>query len=123
MAKNYCLFDLNGSTELDIGTVISLISVFNIIIIITEKIFLMKLKGHANLFITGEFLYNQYRMKEENTKGTEDLFLYRRFFVRSVFVRTIFDCILSLTFLLSLLFFLFKLPVLLYYHQQYYRDL
>ena len=45
------------------------------------------------MFVTGEFLYSQYRNKEENTEGTEDLFLYRRIFVKSVLVRTIFDCI------------------------------
>ena len=59
---------------------------------IQKKIFLTKLKGHPNLFVTGEFHFSQYRNKEENTKGTEDLFLYRRIFVKSVFVRTIFDC-------------------------------
>ena len=59
---------------------------------IQKKIFLTKLKGHPNLFVTSEFLYSQYRNKEENTEGTEDLFLYRRIFVKSVFVRTIFDC-------------------------------
>ena len=61
---------------------------------VQKKIFLTKLKGHPNLFVTGEFLYSQYRNKEENTEGTEDLFLYRRIFVKSVFVRTIFDCTL-----------------------------
>ena len=45
---------------------------------IQKKIFLTKLKGHPNLFVTGEFLYNQCRNNEENT---EDLFLYRRIFV------------------------------------------
>ena len=60
---------------------------------IQKKIFLTKLKGHPNLFVTGEFLYSQCRNKEENTEGTEDLLLYRRIFVKSVFVRTIFDCI------------------------------
>ena len=44
------------------------------------------------MFVTGKFLYSQYRNKEENTEGTEDLFLYRQIFVKSVFVRTIFDC-------------------------------
>ena len=44
------------------------------------------------MFVTGKFLYSQYRNKEENSEGTEDLFLYRRNFVKSVFVRTIFDC-------------------------------
>ena len=58
----------------------------------TEKIFLTKLKGHPNLFVTDKFLYSQYRNKEENSKGTEDLFLYEHIFVKSVFVRTIFDC-------------------------------
>ena len=43
------------------------------------------------IFLT-KFLYSQYRNKEENTEGTEDLFLYRQIFVKSVFVRTIFDC-------------------------------
>ena len=43
----------------------------------TEKFFLTKLKGHPNLFVTGEFLYSQNKNKEENTEGTEDLFLYR----------------------------------------------
>ena len=61
--------------------------------VIQKKIFLTKLKGHPNLFVTGEFLYSQYRNKEENTEGAEDLFLYRRIFAKSVFVRTIFDCI------------------------------
>ena len=60
---------------------------------IQKKIFLTKLKGHPNLFVTGKLLYRLYRNKEENTEGTEDLFLYRRIFVKSVFVRTIFDCI------------------------------
>ena len=50
------------------------------------------MKGHPNLFVTGEFLYSQYRNKEENTEGIKDLFLYRRIFVKSVFVRTIYDC-------------------------------
>ena len=59
--------------------------------LVQKKIFLTKLKGHPNLFVTGEFLYSQYRNKEENTEGTEDLFLYRRIFVKSVFVTTIFD--------------------------------
>ena len=58
-----------------------------------KKIFLTKLKGHPNLFVTSKFLYSQYRNKEENTQGIEDLFLYRRIIVKSVFVRTIFDCI------------------------------
>ena len=58
------------------------------------KIFLLKLKGLPNLFVTGEFLYSQFRNKEENTEGTEDLFSYRQIFVTSVFVRTIFDCIM-----------------------------
>ena len=58
----------------------------------TEKIFLKKLKGHPNLFVIGKFLYSQYGNKEESTEGTEDLFLYRRIFVKSVFVGTIFDC-------------------------------
>ena len=57
-----------------------------------KKVFLTKLKGHLNLSVTGEFLYSQYRNKEKNTEGTEDLFLYRRIFVKSVFVRTIFAC-------------------------------
>ena len=61
-----------------------------------KKIFLTKLKGHPNLFVTGVFLYSQYRNKEENTEGTEDLFLNRQIFVKSVFVRTIFDCISKL---------------------------
>ena len=60
---------------------------------IQKNIFLTKLKGHSNLFVTGEFLYSQYRNKEDSSKGTENLFLYRRIFVKSVFVRTIFDCI------------------------------
>ena len=50
------------------------------------------MKGHPNLFVTGKFLSCQYRNKEENALGTEDLFLYRQIFVKSVFVRTIFDC-------------------------------
>ena len=45
------------------------------------KIFLTKLKGLPNLFVTDKFLYSQYRNKEENSKGTENLFLYRRIFV------------------------------------------
>ena len=44
------------------------------------------------MFVIGEFPHSQYRNKEENTEGTEDLFLYRQIFVKSVFVRTIFDC-------------------------------
>ena len=60
---------------------------------IQKKIFLTKLKGHPNLFVTSKFLYSQYRNKEENTKGTKDLFLYRRNFVKSMFGRTVFDCI------------------------------
>ena len=44
------------------------------------------------MFVTGKSLYSQYRNREENTKETEDLFLYRRIFVKSVFVSTIFDC-------------------------------
>ena len=60
---------------------------------IQKKIFLTKLRGHQNLFVTGEFLYSQYKNKEENTEGIEDLFLYRRIFVKSVFVKTTFDCI------------------------------
>ena len=59
---------------------------------IQKKIFLTKLKGLPNLFVTGEFLYSQYRNKEENADGTEGLFFYRQIFVTSVFVRTIFDC-------------------------------
>ena len=59
-----------------------------------KKIFLTKLKGHPNLFVTDKFLYSKYRNKEETTEGAEDLFLYRQIFVKSVFVRTIFDCIL-----------------------------
>ena len=59
------------------------------------KIFLTEWKGLPNLFVIGEFLYSQYRNKEENTEGTEDLFLYRRIFVKSVFVRTIFDCTMN----------------------------
>ena len=51
---------------------------------IQKKIFLTKLKRHSDLFITGEFLYSQYRNKKENTEGTENLFLYRRIFVKSV---------------------------------------
>ena len=58
------------------------------------KIFLMKLKGLPNLFVRGKFLYSQYENKRKNGEGTEDLFLYRRIFVTSVFVRTIFDCIM-----------------------------
>ena len=53
------------------------------------KIFLMKLKGLPNLFVRGKFLYSQYEIKRKN-----DLFLYRRIFVTSVFIRTIFDCIM-----------------------------
>ena len=53
--------------------------------------FLTKLKGHLNLFVTGKFLYSQYRNKEENTEGTENPFLYKWIFVKSVFVRTILD--------------------------------
>ena len=64
---------------------------------IQKKIFLTKLKGHPNLFVTDKFLYSQYRNKEENTEGTEDLFLYRQIFVKSVLVRTIFDCIYNTT--------------------------
>ena len=41
------------------------------------------------MFVTGKFLYSQYRNKEENSEKTEDLFLYRQIFVKSVFVRTI----------------------------------
>ena len=58
---------------------------------ILKKIFLSKLKGHPNLFVTGKFFYSQYTNKEKNAEGTKDLFLYRRNFVKSVFVRTIFD--------------------------------
>ena len=61
---------------------------------VQKKIFLTKLKGHPNLFVTDKFLYSKYRNKEETTEGAEDLFLYRQIFVKSVFVRTIFDCIL-----------------------------
>ena len=43
------------------------------------------------MFVTGEFLYSQYRNKDENSEGTKDQFLYRRIFVKSVFVITIFD--------------------------------
>ena len=42
---------------------------------VQKKIFLTKLKGHPNLFVTGEFPYSRYRNKEENTEGTENLFL------------------------------------------------
>ena len=56
-----------------------------------KKNFLTKVKGDLNLFVIGEFLYSQYRNKEENAEGTKDLFLYRQIFVKSVFVRTIFD--------------------------------
>ena len=59
---------------------------------VPKKIFLTKLKGHPNLFVIGEFPHSQYRNKEENTEGTEDLFLYRWIFIKSVFVTTIFDC-------------------------------
>ena len=58
----------------------------SVFIIIQKKIVLTKLKGNPNLFVTGEFLYSQYRNKEENREGTEDLFLYRWIFVKSVFV-------------------------------------
>ena len=61
---------------------------------IQKIIFLTNLKGQTNLFVTGKFLYSQYRNKEENTEGTEDLFLYGQIFVKSMFVRTIFDCII-----------------------------
>ena len=61
-------------------------------LLILKKIFLTKLKGYPHLFVTGNFLYNQFRNKEENSDGTENLFLYRRISVKSVFVRTIFDC-------------------------------
>ena len=44
------------------------------------------------MFITGKFLYSQYRNKQEKTERTEDLFLYRGIFIKCVFVRTIFDC-------------------------------
>ena len=62
--------------------------------LVQKKIFITKLKGHPNLFVTGKFLYSHYRNKKENAEGIEDLFLYRKFFVESVFVRTIFDCTL-----------------------------
>ena len=58
----------------------------------TEKNLSSEVEEHPNLFVTGKFLYSQYGNKEENTEGTEDLFLYRPIFVKSVFVRTIFDC-------------------------------
>ena len=64
--------------------------------IIQTKIFLTKMQGHPNLFVTGEFLHSQYRNKEKNSEETEDLLLYRQIFIRSVFVRTIFDWPFSL---------------------------
>ena len=65
---------------------------FNPLSVVQKKIFLTKLKGHPNLFVTGKFLYSQYRNKEENIKGTKNLFLYRQIFVIRVFVTSIFDC-------------------------------
>ena len=34
---------------------------------VQKKIFLTKLKGHPNLFVTGEFLFSQYRNKQVAT--------------------------------------------------------
>ena len=64
---------------------------------IQKKIFLTKLKGHPNLYVTGKFFYSQYKDKKKNFEGTEDLFFYRRIFVKSVFARTIFDCMCYLS--------------------------
>ena len=47
--------------------------IFNTQYELQKKIFPTKLKGHPNLFVTGEFLYSQYRNKEENTEGIEGL--------------------------------------------------
>ena len=48
-----------------------------------KKIFLTKLKGHPNLFVTGEFLYSQYRNKEENTWGLRIYFFTDEFSLKA----------------------------------------
>ena len=93
---------------------------------IQKKIFLTKLKGHPNLFVTGKFFYSQYRNKEENSEGIEDLYLYRRIFVKSVFDWTIFNCIVHPLFTiadgLKLRLFLWGMKRLKYINMQlYYR--
>ena len=36
----------------------------------------VNLSNEIELLVTGKFVYSQYRNKEENAEGTEDLFLY-----------------------------------------------
>ena len=67
------------------------------------KIFLMKLKGLQELFVKGKIPYSQYRNKNENAEETKDLFPYRRIFVISVFVKTVFDSI-GLKFIIAVSF-------------------
>ena len=50
---------------------------------IQKKIFLTKLKGHPNLFVTGKFLHGQYRNKKENSEGIEDYFFTDEFSLKT----------------------------------------